>query len=59
SRNISLKTGGDGPDSEPYFGYLRAVGDLRRLQATGINVEMNLVRLLVAWYGGFRGLRDE
>ena len=59
SRNISLKAGGDGPDSEPYFGYLRAVGDLRRLQATGINVELNLVRLLIAWYGGFRGLRDE
>lgn len=59
SRSISLKAGGDGPDSEPYFGYLRAVGDLRRLQATGINVEMNLVRLLIAWYGGFRGLRDE
>lgn len=58
SGNISLKAGGDGADSEPYFGYLQAVGDLRRLQATGINVEMNLVRLLIEWYGGFRGLRD-
>lgn len=59
SRSIDLQAGGDAPNIEPYFGYLQAVGDLRRLQTTGINVEMNLVRLLIAWYGGFHGLGDE
>ena len=59
SRSMHLQTGGDAPNMESCFGYLRAVGDLRRLQTAGINVEMNLVRLLIAWYGGFRGLRDE
>jgi DNA polymerase-3 subunit delta' len=59
SRSMHLQTVADAPNMESCFGYLRAVGDLGRLQTTGINAEMNLVRLLFAWYGGFHGLEDE
>jgi DNA polymerase-3 subunit delta' len=59
SRSMHLQTVADAPNMESCFGYLRAVGDLGRLQTTGINAEMNLARLLFAWYGGFHGLEDE
>jgi hypothetical protein len=56
---MHLQTLADAPNMESCFGYLRAVGDLRRRQTTSINAEMNLARLLMAWYGGFHGLGDE
>jgi hypothetical protein len=56
---MHLQTVADAPNMESCFSYLRAVGDLRRRQTTSINAEMNLARLLMAWYGGFRGLGDE
>ena len=59
SRSMHLQTVADAPNMESCFSYLRAVGDLRRRQTTSINAEMNLARLLMAWYGGFRGLGDE
>ncbi len=59
SRSMHLQTVADAPNMESCFGYLRAVGDLGRRQTTGINAEMNLARLLMAWYGGFHGLGDD
>ena len=42
--------------TEACYVYLRELTELRRLQNGGFNMELNLARLLNAWYGGFKGL---
>jgi DNA polymerase-3 subunit delta' len=55
--HVHLQTAAQDTHLEAWFEYLQAIGDLRRLQSTGINAELNLARLLTAWYGGFHGFR--
>jgi len=43
--------------TEACYAYLRELDALKRLQNGGLNMDLNLARLLLAWYGGFNGLR--
>jgi len=42
--------------TEACYVYLRELARLRQVQKSGFNMELNLARLLHAWYGGFKGL---
>lgn len=43
--------------TEACYVYLRELNNLKRMQNGGVNMDLNLARLLFAWYGGFTGLR--
>jgi len=42
--------------TEACYVYLRELARLKQVQKSGFNMELNLARLLHAWYGGFKGL---
>lgn len=46
-----LKIGAENPNIERAFADLREVGELRRLQGSGLNPELQLAGLLTRWYG--------
>lgn len=50
-RPSHLKNGAENPNIERAFAELRAVGELRRLQGSGLNPELQLAGLLTRWYG--------
>ena len=43
--------------TEACYVYLRELNQLKRLQNGGVNMDLNLARLLFAWYGGFTGIQ--
>ena len=43
--------------TETCYQYLRELNTLKRMQNGGLNMDLNLARLLLAWYGGFTGLQ--
>jgi DNA polymerase-3 subunit delta' len=43
--------------TEACYVYLRELNQLKRLQNGGVNMDLNLARLLFAWYGGFIGIQ--
>ncbi len=44
-----LQNDPEGLNMEPFFTYLREIGELRRLLGSGLNIELNLARLLGQW----------
>jgi DNA polymerase-3 subunit delta' len=51
SGNASLKTGSRGLSLERSFGYLGEINELRRLQGSGLKLDLQLAGLLTRWYG--------
>ena len=51
SRIHRLQKGNETLNMEPSFAVLRQIGELRRLQGTGLNTELHLTDVLARWYG--------
>ncbi len=51
SQNHRLQKSTETLNMEPSFVVLRQIGELRRLQGTGLNAELHLTDVLARWYG--------